>query len=280
MGTDCEWILDVDDASDALAAFAAAERGLARQEAEWSRFRSDSVLSRLNRDGVASASPEMADLVVQALRLRVETGGLFDPTLHDAVVDAGYDRTFEDIGTDGVPDESVSHCRGGGPVTVCAADGTIRVGRGVRMDLGGIAKGYAADRAADCLEAVGPCVVNLGGEVVVRGRPWSIGIETQSVPLVIEVVNSAVATSGVDRRRWSTGSGVRHHVMDPVTGSSATTDLLRVTVVDPDGARADALATALLAAGRERACRMTEELHLAAVIQTADGEIDTRGVMG
>jgi FAD:protein FMN transferase len=278
MGTECEWILDVDDPSEALAAFAAAERDLERREAEWSRFRPDSALSRLNRDGVAIASSEMADLVAQALHLRSETGGLFDPTLHDAMMDAGYDRTFDDIGGDGAPHESVSRCRGGGPASVCAATGTIRVGEGVRMDLGGIAKGYAADRAAESLVDVGPCVVNLGGEVAVRGKPWSIGIETQGAPLVIELANCAVATSGVDRRRWSTGNGTRHHVMDPATGASATTDLLRVTVVDPNGARADALATALLVAGRERARRMVEQLDVAAVVQTLDGEIDSWGV--
>jgi thiamine biosynthesis lipoprotein len=277
MGTDCEWILEVDDPSDAIAAFAAAERDLERREAEWSRFRSDSALSRLNREGVVLGSPEMADLVAQALELRTQTQGLFDPTMHDAVVEAGYDRTFDEINdVAGEQDASRGARRGGGEVSVCADTGTIRLAEGVRIDLGGIAKGYAADRAADSLAESGPCVVNLGGEVVARGAPWPVGIETRDAPQTVEVSHGAVATSGVDRRRWTAGSAIRHHVMDPRTGKSAATDLLRVTVIDADGARADALATALLVAGRDRALRMMEQLGVAGILQTTTEFLHSR----
>lgn len=275
MGTDCEWILDVDDPSDAITAFAAAERDLERREAEWSRFRSDSALCRLNRDGAVLGCPEMAHLMTHALELRTQTQGLFDPTLHDAMVEAGYDRTFEEIEA---ADRPTAARRGGGEVSVCCDTGTIRLGGGVRVDLGGIAKGYAADLAADSLAEFGPCVVNLGGEVVVRGAPWPIGIETHGGPRTVEISYGAVATSGVDRRRWATNRGIRHHVMDPATGASATTDLQRVTIIDADGARADALATALLVAGRGRALRMMDELGVAGILQTATGILDTRGV--
>lgn len=279
MGTDCEWILDVDDPSDAITAFAAAERDLERREREWSRFRSDSALSRLNHDRVLSECPEMADVVTRALELRAETQGLFDPTLHDAIVEAGYDRTFEEIEAVRVANRPPAARWGGGEVSVCADTGTIRLAEGVRIDLGGIAKGYAADRAAELLAEFGPCVVNLGGEVVARGARWPIGIETQGASRAVEVSHGAVATSGVDRRRWATDKGMRHHVMDPRTGSSAQTDLVRVTVIDTDGARADAWATALLVAGRERAIRMMDQLGVAAILQTTTEVLDTRGVL-
>lgn len=279
MGTDCEWILNAGDPSDAITAFAEAERALERREAEWSRFRPDSALCRLNREGVIDGCPEMADLVTQALELRAQTQGLFDPTLHDAVVQAGYDRSFEEIAPVGREQNTAAPVhRGAGEVVVCADTGTIRLAEGVRIDLGGIAKGYAADRAADFLAEFGPCVVNLGGEVVARGAAWPIGVETQGAPRTIEVSHGAVATSGVDRRSWATHQGTRHHVMDPATGTSAATDLLRVTVIDADGARADALATALLVAGRERALQMMRQLGVVGILQTDTEVIDAGAV--
>jgi len=278
MGTDCEWMVDADHPADAISAFAAVERDVMRREAEWSRFLADSDLSRLNRNGVVNASRELIDLVGQALELRDETGGLFDPTVHDAVVAAGYDRSFDAMPAD-VPTTALSSPSGGGEVTLDVETGVIRLAPGVRLDLGGIAKGYAADRAADVLSVAGPCVANLGGEVAVRGRAWPIGVEAAAGVIVIDVEQATVATSGIDRRRWLCGDRDRHHVIDPRTGESVPTDLLRVTVVDTDGARADALATALLVAGRERALEMVEHLGVAAILQAPDGVIDTRKVL-
>ena len=62
-----------------------------------SRFRPDSELSQLNRDGAIDASHDLAEVVELALAARERTGGRFDPTIHDALVGAGYDRTFDDI---------------------------------------------------------------------------------------------------------------------------------------------------------------------------------------
>jgi FAD:protein FMN transferase len=276
MGTDCEWIVDADDSSAAIAAFAQLEGDLARRETEWSRFLPDSSLSRLNRDGSVMGSAEMLDIVQQALQLREETEGLFDPTLHDAIVAAGYDRSFAEIDpreNDGV----FTAVSGDGAVLVDAETGIIRLAPGARLDLGGIAKGYAADRAADVLCAVGPCVINLGGEVAVRGM-WPVGVESSGEPLVVQVENATIATSGIDRRRWMRGDREHHHLIDPATAVSCATDLLRVSVVASDGARADALATALVVAGRDRAREMADRLGVVAILQTRDGIIDSRAV--
>jgi thiamine biosynthesis lipoprotein len=278
MGTDVELILDTDEMSLAAAVIAAARSEIARLEGMLSRFRPDSALSLLNRHGSLEAPPELAELVRLALALREETEGLFDPTLHDALVAAGYDRTFDELAAQGGA-SAPSTPPGGGDVAFDPVTGAMRLERGARLDLGGIAKGYAAERAADLLGVAGPCVVNLGGEVVVRGGPWPIGIETEDEPIVLEIAYGAVATSGCDRRRWVRDGRDRHHVIDPATGDCADTDLLRATVVAGDGARADALATALLVAGRERAASMIERLGVVAILQTPEGVIDSSQVL-
>jgi thiamine biosynthesis lipoprotein len=114
--------------------------------------------------------------------------------------------------------------------------------------------------------------------VVVCGGPRPIGIETEGEPIVLEVAHGAVATSGRDRRRWIRDGRERHHLIDPASGDCADTDLLRVTVVAGEGARADALATALLVAGREGAVSLVERLGLIAILQTPEGVIDSRNV--
>ena len=275
MGTDIELALDGDDSTESWRAMARAELEIERLELMLSRFIEGSDLSRLNLAGCLVAPPELVQIVITAMGLRGETGGLFDPTVHDAMLAAGYDRPFDTMPPEDLR-ASLAPAEGGGAVACDPATGFVMLGAGTRLDLGGIAKGFAADRAADLLGEIGPCVVNLGGEVVVRGGPWPIGIESDTQPLVIALVEGAVATSGRDRRRWTGGGREHHHVIDPRTGCPADTDLLRATVIAAAGARADALATALLVAGRDRALAMVERLGLAAILQTPDGVIDSR----
>ena len=130
-----------------------------------SRFRNDSELSALNRAGrLEGASADLVRVVELALAAREETGGLFDPTVHGAVVAAGYDRDFEFVPADGdaLPGSGVAptETRCAGRVLV---DGdSIALAAGVKLDLGGIGKGYAADQAAEVLAVAGPCLVNVG----------------------------------------------------------------------------------------------------------------------
>ena len=262
MGTEMELLVDADDAGDTLDA---AEAEFHRLEALLSRFREDSELSRLNRDDSIEAGPDLLRVVELALAARDRTGGRFDPTVHDAVVAAGYDRSFEDIDP-----ESRVRCQApavaGGGVSV---DGSrIALAPGVRIDLGGIGKGYAAERAAELLALAGPCLVNAGGDVATRGGSWPVGVETADGALTLELAGAALATSGRDRRRWRHGGRELHHLIDPRTGAPAETDLLRVTVVAPDAMEAEVAAKSLFLAGADTARAEADAAGIAAVLTT------------
>ena len=98
MGTEVELLVEADDAAAALDA---AEAEFHRLEATFSRFRADSELSHLNRGGRDRRRPDLRRVLELALAARERTGGRFDPTVHDALVAAGYDRTFEHVDADG-----------------------------------------------------------------------------------------------------------------------------------------------------------------------------------
>jgi thiamine biosynthesis lipoprotein len=145
----------------------------------------------------------------------------------------------------------------------------IELGRGVRLDLGGIGKGYAVDRALGLLAAAGPCLVSAGGDLAVSGTPaggvWPVGVAVPDGRVTVGLESGAVATSGRDRRRWRRGGEERHHLVDPRTGRPAEGDLLRVTVLAPTAVEAEVLAKALFLGA--------EPAGASAVLVRADGTV-------
>lgn len=256
MGTDVDLLLDAPTGERAERALDRAEAEFERLEQVLSRFRPDSELSHLNRGGrTTSAGTDFVRVVELALAAREATGGRFDPTVHDALVAAGYDRTFE---------EMPAHTQGVGAGVPCG--GTVRVdgttivlSPGVHLDLGGIGKGYAVDRVAELLAVTGPCLVNAGGDIAVRGGSWPVGV-TDGITL--ELSSGGMATSGRDRRRWVRGGEELHHLIDPSTGRPAVSPLLRVTVVADSAADAEVLA---------KAAFLGAEVDAPRVLVTADG---------
>jgi FAD:protein FMN transferase len=274
MGTEMELFLAADPGPESDAALAAAEREFERLEDLLTRFRPESELSALNREGRLVVGDDLLTVVELALDARERTGGRFDPTVHDALVAAGYDRTFDDVAPEG-PAAPAHEGGCGGRVTVDRAAGTIELEPGVRLDLGGIGKGYAADRAAAILAPAGPALVDAGGDIAARGRPdslgWRVGVETAEGTLTLALGDGAVATSGRDRRHWRRGGEEQHHLIDPTTGRPAETDLLRVSVVAGTAVEAEVLAKALFLAGEHQAVAEAEALGVACVLVTGDG---------
>ncbi|MGZ8694290.1 MAG: FAD:protein FMN transferase [Gaiellaceae bacterium] len=269
MGTEIELFVDAPDAANALAA---AEGEFHRLEAILSRFRPSSELSRLNDEGELAAGPDLLAVTELALEARERTAGRFDPTVHDAVVAAGYDRTFKALSADG-PEPKAAPC--GGDVRITG--GRIRLGDGVRLDFGGIGKGYAVESAAQLLATAGPCLVNAGGDIAVRGGSWPVGVQTGAGSLTLELTSGALATSGRDRRRWRRGGSEQHHLIDPASGRPAGGDLLRATVVAADPVDAEVWAKALFLAGSDAAADEADARGLPCVLVTTAGETRLAG---
>jgi len=268
MGTQIELFVDTQAPDGALGE---AEREFRRLELILSRFLPDSELSRLNRARVMRVGPELAELVRLAIEARVRTRGRFDPTVHNALVAAGYDRTFELVPAQCSASPHVALAPCSGEVEI---DGDVVViEAGFALDLGGIAKGWAADRACAILaSAGGPALVDAGGDVVGVGRTWPIGVAAPEQGITLGLRDGALATSGRDRRRWTCNGREAHHVIDPATGAPADGDVLTVTVAARTAAEAEVLATALFLSGEaEVAAQEADAEAVPAVIVARDG---------
>ena len=219
------------------------------------------------------------------------TGGLFDPAVLAAVESAGYDRSFEQLkatATTRAPSRATRPSPGCDGIEV---DGdTVRVPAGVRLDLGGIGKGYAADQVAYELRqagASGACV-NLGGDVRVSGpcdggTGWVIGVndpfDDAANLTTVTLDEGAVATSSRLRRRWRRGREELHHLIDPRTGEPAQTSLVAVTVVAAQAHWAEILAKSALIAGSVAGRQLLEANGLSALLISEDGDIERVGSM-
>jgi thiamine biosynthesis lipoprotein len=269
MGTQFEILVS----AEVDGAIAEAEGEIRRLERLLSRFDEGSELSRLNREGAYAPGPELLEVVTLALAAREATGGRFDPTVHDAVVAAGYRRAPGDSR----PSSARPRC--GGDVRIDEVTGRIVLAPGVKLDLGGIAKGWAADRVLAPLAQTGGAIVNAGGDIAVSGGPWPVGVETSGgLTLTLAVEEGGVATSGIDRRRWTYEGRELHHIVDPRTSAPAAGDLLTVTVVAGTAVEAEVMATSLFLAGSvDAAVAEADEAGIPVIIADRNGNVTLAG---
>jgi thiamine biosynthesis lipoprotein len=227
--------------------------GIEAIAARLTRFEPASELCALNADPRAEvpASPLLRQAVQAALLGARRTGGLADPTLLDAVEAAGYARTRVGVAPASLeaalraapPRRPATPGRRWREVEVRAA--TIVRPPGVRIDLGGSAKGLAADWAASRLHGV--FAVDCGGDVRVGGTH---DVALRDTAHTLRVTDAAVATSGIDRRVWRRPDGsYAHHLLDPGSGEPAWTGLISATAVAASALEAEALAKAALLSG-------------------------------
>lgn len=233
---------------------------------EWeqvlSRFRYDSELTRLNQthERPVSVSETLWEVFQAARKAAEMTGDLVTPTLLDAILEAGYDRTFEEIPLLSAPTPAAVKSVAA-PLTEIAMDESARsitLPKGTRLDFGGIAKGWAAQQAMQRLRVEGPALVDAGGDIAVSGpradgSSWQIGVadpfrKGEEIETLF-VEECGIATSGKDRRRWTRGGILQHHIIDPHTNQPAETDLLTVTIIAPNVLLAEAAAKAAFILG-------------------------------
>jgi thiamine biosynthesis lipoprotein len=243
-----------------------------------SRYRDDSQISQLNRDGFGRAvvvSKSTFEVLQRSVEFSERTGGAFDVTV-GPLVDLWH--STQDTGS--LPtDAQLQQARskvGYDKLYLDASENTVRFAvDGMSLDLGGIAKGYAIDKAVEAAQKAGAlgAMVEIGGDIRCFGAPpqgrnkWRIGLQsskaitenvgTGEVLLVLELTDAAVATSG-DYRRFVLIEGKKYsHILDTRTGR-ASKGLTSVTIISPSAADADALATAVSVMGPEKGLALIE----------------------
>lgn len=263
-----------------------ARRRLDELERHWSRFLPDSDISRLNSspEALIVVSPDTIFLLSTMLRAWRLTGRRYDPTMLSAIVAAGYTTSIDGSGRKssmaGVP----AHGRSIGDVMIDPATSVAMVPTGMGLDPGGIGKGLAADMVVTELLAkgTGGALVSVGGDLAAAGAAptaagWQVAVEhpldSSRDLMMLALEAGGIATSSTLTRTWSQNGSRRHHVIDPLTGTCATTDLAAVTVIARAGWEAEAYATAALLCGSVRALEYLEDLELVGVAMTLDGAV-------
>ncbi len=254
-----------------------------------SRFRVDSELSRVNRNPgrPVPVSPYLLLAVDTAVRTAEMTGGLVDPLLGDAIINAGYDRDFAALPPDGPP---VLPARvRGQPWRRIELDrrlGTVRIPRGTRLDLGSSGKALAAQQAARRIAAAtgSPVLVSLGGDISVAGprleQGWPVRVadrpEGGTGGTVVLIHDGGLATSSTLLRRWRRSGVDLHHIIDPRTGMPATACWRTTTVAAASCVDANAASTAAVVMGQD-AAGWLGGLGLPARLVDDDGQVITVG---
>jgi thiamine biosynthesis lipoprotein ApbE len=274
--------------AELAAATAAVDEVIKAIDLAASRFREDSELSRLNAapETDVIVSPLLAQAIAAGLRGAEATGGAVDPTIGSAVRLAGYDADFAQVPPDGEALHLVAErVPGWRAVRFSAVTRTVRIPRGVEIDLGATAKALASDlAAAAALRAVGGggVLVSLGGDIAVAGEApiegWPIQTsEDSAAPIdedeeTVTILSGGIATSSTTVRRWTRGGVALHHIIDPATGLPVRGRWRTATVVAASCVDANIASTAAIVMG-DAATAWLEARHLAARLVDREGGV-------
>ncbi len=284
MGTVVRVELWHDDVDEGSAAIAVVMDEMRRIDRLMSTYKEESELSRINRLAATEpvdVTPELFALIAKSVEISELTAGAFDITYASAGHLYDFRRKIkpsEEALEAALPAIDYHH------VLLDRDKSRIRYLRpGVRIDLGGIAKGHAVDRSIALLQARGirQAIVSAGGDSRIigdhRGRPWMVGVRDPQregqMAAVLPLSDTAISTSG-DYERFFEVDGIRyHHIIHPGSGRPAST-VRSVTVIGPDSTTMDALSTGIFVMGVRKGLALVESLPTVEAIV-----IDANGMM-
>ena len=242
---------------------------LKKVDALMSTYKEDSEISILNREGEKQVSEETLEVIEDAIKFSNITDGAFDITVRPLINLWKKAKKEEKVPTEMEIEEAISLV---GYQSIILEGNQIRLEKkGMQIDLGGIAKGYAVDKAIEALKknSTRRALVNAGGDLYALGKApqaggWSIGIQDprdeDKIIDIIKVKDKAVATSG-DYRRYFTLEGKRFsHIVNPKTGLTVQDVPMSVTIIGPDATTTDALSTGVFVLGPEEGMKLIESL--------------------
>ncbi len=260
---------------------------VAEFESRFSRFLLTSELTRLNQNNGQpfAASKAFVDVLIAARTMSARTGGIVNPLVGSALIDAGYDVSFEKLAAENpvVAANEPRPAPGFGSIELDERTGMVTLPPGRLLDLGGIGKGYLADQLALLIQDVTQDFwLSLGGDMVGSGtdddgEPWNVAVQDprnleRNLGALRVTGTWAVATSGVTKRRGSRAGKPWHHLIDPRTGEPADTDVIGATVTAPSALEADAFAKTAVILGQQAGLDwLHHQPHCFAILTTRGG---------
>jgi len=252
-----------------------------RWAARLTRHTDTSDLARLNADPMSAVAvrPTLAAGLMAGIAAANDSEGFADITLLDARLAA--EGEIAPAAASRLDDWQLVRGHRGAAVVLRPA--------GLRFDLGGVGKGWIADRALNLLDAWPSVVIDADGDLAIRcapGKYWEVGIDDPRTPNAhLALLRLAapsgrmptrwgVATSGTSIHRWNVGGSVRHHLIDPRTGLPAETDVVQATVIAESARRAEALSKAAVIAGSVQGFALLDRARVrGAVLLNSSGEV-------
>jgi len=252
------------------------------KEKIFSRFDSDSELSKLNKNPASfqKASPDVVYLAGKALRYNEASGGIYDPRVIEVLERIGYDKDFRSKDFSNVDLPPVfSPAKTDLDKDLKIKNGKVFFGR--RMDFSGIAKGYITDCVAVFLKKEGwkNFLIDSGGDMFIsgkniRGEKWRIEIE--GVPkekLMLELSEKGIATSGISRKKWRIRGKKFHHLVNPKRPNEFSYGLRTVSVIEKNTENADGRAKVLVLLGKEKGMKFARKNKIAAIFLDYKGNV-------
>lgn len=238
---------------------------------------------QVNKNGEGDLSEDTRSLLASALEYGRETDGIFDCTIEPVMEAWGFTTQNYRVPSDAELSELLFHVDAS---TVTLTGNHVTLPSDVKLDLGGIAKGFTSARVMDVFKENGVTsgIISLGGNVQTLGlkpdgKRWRVGIQDpsdlNSMFAVVEVSDEAVITSGAYQRYFEENGVHYHHIIDPRTGYPAESGLTSVTIISADGTLADALSTSLFIMGADDASAFWKKHQdqFEAIMMTDSGEV-------
>lgn len=234
-----------------------------RLETVLSAEKQESDIYKLNETGSGTLSTDTKNIVSKALEINKTTNGAFDISIYPLMVKWGFTTQKFNVPSKNEISKLLKNVDSS-KITFDEKSGSIKLKENMKIDLGGIAKGYTSSRVMQIFKECGVTsgLVSLGGNVQALGTKtdgtaWQIAIENPDKSSdyigVVSVKDKAVITSGGYERYFEKNGKTYHHILDPETGYPAESGLKSVTIVSDDGTLADALSTSLFVMGKEKA---------------------------
>lgn len=275
------------DAERARAALQQARDEIEEAEALWSVTDVQSDIYALNHSGgqTVTVHDQTAGLLTFALTMAQKTDGALEPTLYPVLTAWGFTTDQKRIPSE---DQLAGLLKNVGYDRVVVEGNKVTLPDGMMLDLGAVGKGYAGDRAEQCLreQGIDSALLDIGGNIqAVGSKPdgsdWKLGLRSpfgEGIFGILQISDQAVVTSGNYERYFIGEDGVRYgHIVDPGTGYPADNGLASVTVIAAEGKLCDALSTALFVMGPEKAVEYwrthQEEQRFDMILVTEDREV-------